>query len=42
MIDIKIFMKLFETQFGYSLQTIINQGIDYIDILIKNQPIQSE
>ena len=28
-------IKLFESQFGYSLQTIISLGIDFIDILIK-------
>lgn len=27
--------KLFETQFGYSLQTIINLGIEFVDTLIK-------
>ena len=30
--------KLFESQFGYSLQTIINLGIYFIDILIKKPP----
>ena len=33
--------ELFETHFGYRLQTIINVCRDFIDIFIINQPISS-
>lgn len=33
--------ELFQTQLGYSLQTIINCGRNFIDIFIINQPIPS-